>query len=419
MFKAYGDYNFQDNQLLNVVLQRLVADPSGTEGKIYYNTASDSIRYHDGTKWRDISSSSSNLAAGDGMHIDVDQTNPDSTRYTLNVNVNEAHLIIQPDGATGDTMVSIKNGAIVEALLADGAVSTAKIKDGNITTVKIADNAITFAKLQDIPTMTIIGNMSAATTDPSAIKVLASLNGLSTETKELATAYSIKAYIDSTIANIGTLKGSWDASTGIFPGTASTKAGDYWYVTVGGVADGVTYNMGDMIIANVNAAGNLANQYISLESNRDKATNTVMGLVKIASPTEILTAIAIGEDKVVTVNTLITRTATETRTGLVELATQAEAEALVDATRALTPKTGADLFRKMIGTSKFSASFGDGTSSYVVTHNLNNLVPQVTFYDSVTKEMIFCPFTITDANKLTFTATPAPTTTTKITIAIA
>lgn len=43
-------------------------------------------------------------------------------------------------------------------------------------------------------------------------------------------------------------KGVFDASLGILPSSAQT--GDMWKVSVAGVIDGTTYNVGDMIIAN-------------------------------------------------------------------------------------------------------------------------------------------------------------------------
>lgn len=50
--KVYGALDISDNELLNALLQNLPSDPSGLAGKVYYNSATKEIRYHDGTAWR-------------------------------------------------------------------------------------------------------------------------------------------------------------------------------------------------------------------------------------------------------------------------------------------------------------------------------------------------------------------------------
>jgi hypothetical protein len=46
-------------------------------------------------------------------------------------------------------------------------------------------------------------------------------------------------------------KGVFDASLGILP--SPTQIGDMWKVSVAGIIDGTTYNIGDMIIANADS----------------------------------------------------------------------------------------------------------------------------------------------------------------------
>jgi hypothetical protein len=47
----YGNLDLLGNQVLNITLQILVADPPGTEGQVYYNSVSDEIRYYNGSTW--------------------------------------------------------------------------------------------------------------------------------------------------------------------------------------------------------------------------------------------------------------------------------------------------------------------------------------------------------------------------------
>jgi hypothetical protein len=49
--KLYGNLDLADNQLLNILLQVLAADPSGVKAKVYYNSTADEIRFYDGVQW--------------------------------------------------------------------------------------------------------------------------------------------------------------------------------------------------------------------------------------------------------------------------------------------------------------------------------------------------------------------------------
>ena len=44
-----GNLNLNDNQIQNVIIQPLGADPSGIAGKIYYNSGSNKLKLYDGS----------------------------------------------------------------------------------------------------------------------------------------------------------------------------------------------------------------------------------------------------------------------------------------------------------------------------------------------------------------------------------
>lgn len=77
--------NFNDIETQNLVLQSLATDPANVEAKIYYNTTSNTIRFFDGTAWRDVGSetvtSFQNIVAG---HKIADFTNEDGVVVDLN-----------------------------------------------------------------------------------------------------------------------------------------------------------------------------------------------------------------------------------------------------------------------------------------------------------------------------------------------
>jgi hypothetical protein len=344
--------------------------------------------FWDGTQWVDMSGDIQDVIGGSGLTAttlnDV---------VTLDVNVDNATIEINTD------TVRVK----------DLGITTAKINDGAVTTVKIAANAVTFAKMQQIGSNTVIGNLTGATADPSAIAVITDLStGAGTN---LATAGAIKTYIDANIGGLGNLEGSWDASVGTFPvGTspvAGTKKGDYWYVSVAGTVNAVAFNVGDVIIAKINAASTtLATDWIQLEVNRDQATATLLGLVTLATAAEVQT----GTDasKVVTPSTLSSRTATETRTGIAEIATQAESDAGTDDLRIITPlKLKTTLDNRTGG---YAINIGDGTATtFTVTHNLNTKDVTVELIEVSTGETVYADTTRPTVNTLSIVFAVAPT----------
>ena len=49
-----GNLNLNNNQIQNVIIQPLGADPSGIAGKIYYNSSTNKLKLYDGSAWVDI-----------------------------------------------------------------------------------------------------------------------------------------------------------------------------------------------------------------------------------------------------------------------------------------------------------------------------------------------------------------------------
>jgi len=199
----------------------------------------------------------------------------------------------------------------------------------------IDDQSISLSKLQDIGSMTVIGRVQSGIGPPSEVEIITNLTGSTSTT--LATSEAIKTYVDSLLSAIGNLQGGWDASTGSFPvSPASTKIGDYWYVTVEGIVDNIKFSIGDVVVAKINnASTSNSDDWILLEYNKDQATTTELGLVRLATDTDVQTGT--DTEKAITPSTLSSRTATESRSGLAEIATQSETNTGSDDERIVTP----------------------------------------------------------------------------------
>jgi hypothetical protein len=68
-------------------------------------------------------------------------------------------------------------------------------------------------------------------------------------------------------------RGNWDASSGSFPNEGGSGVdgeimkGDFWYVSVPGVAHGVEFNIGDSIRSRIDAPGDSITDWAGLEGN--------------------------------------------------------------------------------------------------------------------------------------------------------
>ena len=389
--KVLNTLDLTKNQIINVVLDKRTSDPtSPVEGQIYYNETLDMIYFYDGTSWIDISNGVQSIsnASNGGVIIGGTSTNP-----TISLNVDNSTLEISSN------IVRIK----------DSGVTNTKLASNSVTSIKITDKNVLFSKIQDIPTMTVIGRTAAGTGVSSGISIINTNDMSGASGTNLATAGSIKAYVDSQVAAIGSLQGSVDASTSTnFPGSALTKKGDYWYVSVAGTIQGVLFNVGDVIIANIdNPTVTSANSYIFLETNREQASTTVLGLVTLATNAEVQYGTDV--NKVVTPASLSSRTATETRTGIAEIATQAETNAGTDDTRIVTPLKLKTFFNNVVG--GFTANIGNGVAnSFVVTHSLNTLDVTTNLIEVSTGNQVITDISHTSVNSVTVNFFNAPTT---------
>lgn len=300
------------NQILNAAIQNLSSAPSSpVAGQVYYNTGDNRIYFWDGTAWIDMSGDIRDVIGGAGLTAGTS-----NGVITLDVNVDNSTVEIATDAI--------------------------RVKDGGITTAKLA-------------------NVSTDLTTNS-------------QSTAVPTAAAVKSYVDANIGGLGNLEGAWDASSGAFPvgssPVAGTKSGDYWYVSVAGTTGGVAFNVGDVIIAKINAASTtLASDWIQLEVNRDQATETTLGLAEIATQSEVNTG--------------------------------------TDDQRIVTPLKLKTYLDAAVG--GYAANVGDATAtSFALTHGLGTRDVIVAIYDNATYEEVMADIVVTSTSVVTVAFAIAP-----------
>jgi hypothetical protein len=190
---------------------------------------------------------------------------------------------------------------------------------------------------------------------------------------------TVKTIADlSSISGLLSFQGGYNATTNS-PNLTSPTAGTilkgyYYVVTTGGAFFTSTLQVGDSLFAKIDDPATLADWTI-MEGNQQPSSETVAGFI--------------------------------------EIATQAETDALTDDTRAITPLKLATNLSNLKYTKRFSqtgVSIGTTPGIQTITHNLNTRNVIVKVYDSATFESYEVDVVAATLNTVTVNANGATTT---------
>jgi hypothetical protein len=188
-----------------------------------------------------------------------------------------------------------------------------------------------------------------------------------------------RLYVDGLIS--ASLKPPQPLDCSTNPDYPTSTQGDTYIVTVAGLIGGnggIAVNIGDLVGCRTTTVGGTQSSvgvnFFILESNRDQATETILGVVRLATQTEVNTGSAAQVAVTpATLQTKLTNTLTETR---------------------------------------YTTTVGNGTNnSFTITHGLNEARPQVTVSRTASPStQTFCGVEYIDANNISVGFINPPTT---------
>jgi len=441
------------NELLNARIQNLATAPSSpVEGQVYFSTADHTAYVYANSAWLNL-----------GVQGGAGATNLSQTLAALTLTINSDTgtdiIVAAADGTNAGVMTNamytklagIATGAnvgVVPNVAITGATNTKITYDAkglvtggaSATQDDFADGTTNKAYTATEKTK-LAGIATAATANSTDAVLEARANHTGTQTAATISDFSTAADARITAAagvSIATLV------TGKIP---SSQIPAVSLVTVQTAASQVaqlalTAQEGDVVVRtdtnqtymhNAGVAGTMAD-YTLLNTPTDLVTSVAgqtgvvvlakadVGLGNVDNTSDVnkpvstaqATADALNLAKASNLSDVATpatafdnikQASTASYTGVVELATQAEAQAKTDTTRAVTAASIADFSRKYVGT------IGNGTlTDLPVTHGLGSQFVTAQVFDATSNAMVECDVVLTSATVTTFTFAVAPTT---------
>lgn len=296
--------NMNGLEIQNFLVHNLGSVPTGTAGKLYFNTTDHKLYYHNGTDWVDLTASTNTTYTLTQSGSTITLTGSDGTTMTVSGEVNQnafsnvkvgtttlaadsktdtlnltagSNITLTPDSSTDTVTINATDTTYSDATTSASGLmsSTDKTKlNGIATGAEVNVNADWDATSGDAQILNkpTLGAAAAKGVDTS-------ISSGSTSTN-LPTSSAVAAFISSEIGVVDAMRFKGTIGTG---GTVTTlptsgvKVGDTYRVITAGTYAGQTCEVGDLIIATATTP-----TWTVAQTNIDGAITSISGTAPIS-----------------------------------------------------------------------------------------------------------------------------------------
>lgn len=394
------DINLTGNQIIQASLEKLASDPVADlfEGRMYYNTAVDKIKYYNGTAWVVIGEAGdialgtnttgayvADLTAGTGISVsggggetaNITVTNTDlgsAQNIFKNIAVSgQSDIVADSNNDTltfaGGTGITLTTNATTDTLTVTNSGVTSISGTANEVEVSGSSGSVTIGlpnSVQITTDLTVGGNLTVngTTTTLNTTELLVEDNIITLNSGVTGTP-SLNAGIEVERGTSPNVLIRWNESTDTWELTRDGT--NYEEITTVGTI--TSSDISDFTEAAQDAVGAMLVDGTTIDFTYTDATPALTAEVKLATTSYLAT----GSGLAVDISSVETKLVT-------------------------------DGFAK-----KVAASVGNGSNtSFAVTHNLGTRDVQVQVFDNATYDTIECDVVRTDTNNVTVSFATAP-----------
>ena len=282
------------------------SDPTTSldEGDLYFDTTNNVMKVYDGSAWvAAYASLSGSLSVANNLS-DLSSASTARTNLGLGSAATTAATAYATaaQGTTADAALPKAGGAMTGPITTNSTFDGVDIaaRDAVLTTTTTTANAA-LPKAGGAMTGPITTNSTfdgrAVATDGAKLDNITVTQAVDLDQMEIDIA---------ALANGMVYKGDWDASSGSFPGSGSAQVGWFYYVSVAGTVGGVSFSVGDNIVAIADNAS--TSTYAGNWSKHDQtdAVTAVVGLNGSITKSGLLSALNVEDGADVTDATNVT-----------------------------------------------------------------------------------------------------------------
>ena len=221
------------NELQNALIQKLGSDPAGQSSRIYYNTASNVLKYHNGTEWVSLGAAQNfqevvDAPGGGGGFYDGSETFDITTSGNFFVSASQADILAPTTAVRGSTTLTLESPLIklpgYSTIAADGTPAKTLGVTATGDLVKFDSPAPNLQSVTDVGNTTSNAILIDTGTTGLAFRIKGEIGGLSEDLLSVSdnaveiepnTTFNQDVYADSISSRVSSVPFSIGSTGGL------------------------------------------------------------------------------------------------------------------------------------------------------------------------------------------------------------